>query len=139
MPGRYTFFVATGIPTVQLSICSIAVFGTRYIRAQTLTDYFVIQAGTQAVLNVPDVYAEDVIADTLTIDIVQKASSVLQFVTIANGASSADVTINASSLLANATPYPMVLESSNTSSALPTLVLKTDKLNIYVTDYVRNV
>ena len=77
MPGRYTFFVATGIPTVQLSICSIAVFGTRYIRAQTLTDYFVIQAGTQAVLNVPDVYAEDVIADTLTIDIVQKASSVL--------------------------------------------------------------
>ena len=87
----------------------------------------------------PDVYAEDVIADTLTIDIVQKASSMLSFVTIANGALSADVTINAFSLSANATPCPMVLESSNTSSALPALVLKTDKLNIYVTDYVRNV
>ena len=46
MAGRYTFFVATGVPSVKISICSIAVFGTRYIRAQTLTTYFVIQAGS---------------------------------------------------------------------------------------------
>ena len=70
MSGRYTFFVATGVPTIQISICSVAVFGTRYIRAQTLTNYFVLVAGSQAVLNVPHVYAEDTIADTLKINLV---------------------------------------------------------------------
>ena len=85
----------------------------------------------------PNVYAEDVIADTLKIDLVQKTGSVLSltipFVTITQGAISADVTFNASSLLANITPYPMVLESTNTASALPALVLKTDTIKVYVT------
>ena len=73
----------------------------------------------------------------LNIDLSQKTGSVLSFVTITNGASSADVTINASSLSYNATPYPMMLESKDTNSALPTLVLKTDIVNIYVTEFVR--
>ena len=81
----------------------------------------------------PNVYAEDVIADTLKIDLVQKTGSVLPFVTITQGAISADVTFNAYSLLANITPYPMVLESTNTASALPALVLKTDTIKVYVT------
>ena len=83
----------------------------------------------------PDVCAEDTIADTLNIALSQ--SSTLTFVTLTNGASSADVTINASSLSANATPYQMVLESKDTNSALPNLVLKTDTVNIYVTEYTR--
>ena len=61
----------------------------------------------------------------------------LPFVTLTNGASSADVIIDASSLSDNATPYPMVLESRDTNSALPALVLKTDTVNIYVTMYAR--
>ena len=41
-----------------------------------------ISAGSQAVLSVQDVYAEDVIADTLNIDLNQKSGSELSFVTL---------------------------------------------------------
>ena len=33
MAGRYTFYVATKVPTKEVAISSIAVFGTRFIRA----------------------------------------------------------------------------------------------------------
>ena len=140
MLGQYTFFVAKGLPTnasAQVSICTVGVFGTRYVRSETLTTNFVITAGSQAVLTVQDVYAEDTIADTLSISTRQKTSSTLSFVTLVNSALSTDVTINASSLPARAAPYSLVLESTDDYSALPSLVLKTDTVNIYVTTYDR--
>ena len=79
------------------------------------------------------------IADTLNIDLNQKSGSELSFVTLINDLSSADVTIDASSLSDNATPYQMVLESRDTNSELPALVLKTDTVYIYVTTYSRSV
>ena len=63
MAGRYKFFIATVVPTAQISICSVAVFGTRYIRDTPLTSTIVIKAGDQLVLSVEHVYAENVIAD----------------------------------------------------------------------------
>ena len=62
MSGRYTFFVATSLPTDAISICTIAVIGTRYIRVESLTDTIEIQDGEQKVLSVPHVFPEDVIA-----------------------------------------------------------------------------
>ena len=38
MEGRYTYFVATGLPTESVSVCSIAVTGTRYVRDQAVDD-----------------------------------------------------------------------------------------------------
>ena len=35
LPGRFTFYRATGIPTISVAVCSIAVTGTRYIRDST--------------------------------------------------------------------------------------------------------
>ena len=32
LPGRYTFFRATGLPSTYVTICSVAVTGTKYIR-----------------------------------------------------------------------------------------------------------
>ena len=32
MPGRYTFFVASGVPSFNVFICSLGVMGTRYLR-----------------------------------------------------------------------------------------------------------
>ena len=33
MSGQFTFFVATGLPSEEVSICSVGVFGTSYIRS----------------------------------------------------------------------------------------------------------
>ena len=33
MIGQFTFFVATKVPKTELSLCSVCVFGTRYLRA----------------------------------------------------------------------------------------------------------
>ena len=32
LPGQYTFFVATKVPSVSVTVCSVAVMGTRYVR-----------------------------------------------------------------------------------------------------------
>ena len=71
MVGQYTFFVATNVPSVEVSLCSLAVFGTRYIRLEFLTDTIEVQANDQFVILVPHVYAEDTIADQLAIDLRQ--------------------------------------------------------------------
>ena len=33
LPGRYTFFRSNGLPNSFVSICSVSVTGTKYIRA----------------------------------------------------------------------------------------------------------
>jgi len=33
MIGQFTFFVAAKVPTKELSLCSVGVFGSRYLRA----------------------------------------------------------------------------------------------------------
>ena len=34
MSGQYTFFVATGVPSLEVSICSLGVFGPSYVRKE---------------------------------------------------------------------------------------------------------
>ena len=63
MSGRYTFFVATSVASIEVSICTIAVFGTRYIRIESLVDSIEIKASSQFVLTVPHIYSEEMIAD----------------------------------------------------------------------------
>ena len=36
MSGQFTFFVANGVPTTEVFICTLAVFGTRFIRDEPL-------------------------------------------------------------------------------------------------------
>ena len=45
MEGQYTFFVATVVPSIDISICAIAVFGTRYVRDVQLTSSIMLKAG----------------------------------------------------------------------------------------------
>ena len=66
MAGRYTFFVGTGLPTKEVSICSVGVFGTRYIRASDPPSSITLDASPK-VLTVNHVYAEDDISDVLAI------------------------------------------------------------------------
>ena len=93
MSGRYTFFVATGVPTAEISICTIAVSGTRYIRDTTLASIIVVKAGDSSVFTVPHVHAEDVIGNKLVIGLRQKTGSELPFLAFTIGTSSSDVAI----------------------------------------------
>ena len=68
MSGRYTFFVASGVPSKQLSICNVAVFGTRYIRTIDPPSSITIDACPKT-FTVEHIHAEDVIADTLAISL----------------------------------------------------------------------
>ena len=69
LPGRFTFYRATGIPTNTISVCSIAVTGTRYIRDST----FVLETSqniythTLTTIIVPHVYSELTIGNVLAI------------------------------------------------------------------------
>ena len=73
MSGQFTFYVATVVPTFEISICSVAVFGTRYIRDEPLQSTIEIEANRSVVFSVPHVHAEDVIGNHLAIDLRQKA------------------------------------------------------------------
>ena len=68
MSGQFTFFVATGVPSVEVSICSVGVFGTRYIRASDPPSFITLDACTK-ILTVDHVHAEDAIGDTLAINL----------------------------------------------------------------------
>ena len=130
MSGRYTFFVATSVPSDKVSICTIAVFGTRYIRFESLVDTLKIQANDQSVLSVPHVYSEEKIGNQLAIDLRQQADSELPFVSFINRASSTDVVIDTTGVLPG--EYTLVLESYDANSDLPELTLKTDIVTIFV-------
>ena len=93
MSGRYTFFVAAGVPSKQLSICNVAVFGTRYIRASDPPSSITLDVSPK-VLIMNHVYAEDVISDVLAINLRQKPGSELSWVSIDNFPTSAIVTFN---------------------------------------------
>ena len=113
MSGRYTFFVATGLPATRISICTVAVFGTRYIRATDPPSSITLEASSKT-LSVQHVHAEDVIGDKLNINLKQKNGSELSWVSIINSSTDAYVTINAKGVPAGV--YTLVLESVDKNS-----------------------
>ena len=116
------------MPSIDISICAVAVFGTRYIRDDPLKSTIEIPANSSSVLSVLHVHAEDVIGNHLDIDLRQKAGLELSFVTLKNGSSSTDVAINTTGLIPG--EFNLVLESFD--SAFQTLALKTDTIKIIV-------
>ena len=72
-----------------------------------------------------------------SVDLRQKVGGELAFVTIINGAFSADVVVKT----ASATPgtYYLELESYDSTAIAPQETLKIDKITIYVTKYIRTV
>ena len=135
MSGRYTFFVATGVPTYYISICTVAVFGTSYIRSTDPPSSITLDECPK-VLTVDHVRAKHVISDILAINLQQKPGAELSWVSIVNYSSDAVMTIMAKDVPAGV--YSLVLESVDKNSSLPTLVLKTDTVTIYKTEFVRS-
>ena len=69
LPGRFTFYRATGLSEFQInvSVCSVAVMGTKYIRAAPLASDLVIFSETTTTLKVPHVYSELPIGNVLVV------------------------------------------------------------------------
>ena len=93
--------------------------------------------GNSASFTVQDVTPTNAIPTTPSIELRQKYDTLLAFVTIENGLSLAIVTID-TTFVAIGT-YTLILESFDISSGSSLITLKTDTVNIFVTDFIRSV
>ena len=57
MLGTFTHVMAYQVPTVSVTLCDLAVIGTKYIRDEALPASIEVQAGSPVVLIVSHVYA----------------------------------------------------------------------------------
>jgi hypothetical protein len=57
MEGRYTFFVASGVPSESVSICSIAVTGTIYVRDTAIDNPMTVTEQETTTFTVKHIYS----------------------------------------------------------------------------------
>ena len=69
MLGQYTFVVASKVPTERVSLCSLAVMGTAYVRDFPLEDTIEADVDTTQVIKLPHVKAELKIGNSLAISL----------------------------------------------------------------------
>jgi len=136
MEGRYTFFVASTLPTSSVTLCAIAVMGTRYLRVQSVVESLEMETGVFSYLTVPHIYSEEEIGNQLAVDLRQQGGAELEFVTFVNGVTSTEVIFDTTDVQIGV--YYLVLESYDTSSNVKS-TLKTDTVTITVTDTSSNV
>ena len=72
LQGRYTTIVAdyatqSSLSTIEPSICDLGVFGTLYVRDQSILDTFTVTKGTISSFVVAHIYSELEIANELDI------------------------------------------------------------------------
>ena len=129
LEGIYLHIVAdlsdlmTAYGSFDTSICTVGVFGTRYVRdGDSLPTRIEIEQGATKSLSVPHIYSELVIGTTLAINL-RQASDQLSFVSFEENSGATEVLIDTSGV--DEGEYSMVLESFNTLS-LAKSALKTD-------------
>ena len=98
MLGTFTHFIAYSIPTESVTVCDVAVLGTKYIRDEPLEEIVEIEAVRYTTLTVPHVHAADTIGNVLAIDLRQSADFELSFVQLTNGATETEVLIDTTGL-----------------------------------------
>ena len=105
------------------SICTVGVFGTRYVRdGDSLPTRIEIEQGATKSLSVPHIYSKLFIGTTLAINL-RQSSDQLSFVSFEEHSGATEVLIDTSGV--DEGEYSMVLESFNTLS-LAKSALKTD-------------
>ena len=108
---------------------------TEYARSTSVASYQVVVKGSQATFSVEDVSPSISLPTSPTIEL-RQGNPVLAFVSITNGATSASVAIDATSV--SAATYTLKLESYDSSIGSTEATLKTDTVTIYVIEYVRS-
>ena len=121
LEGAYLHFVADlshlmpSPGSFTTSICTVGVFGTRYVRdGDPLPSSLEVAQGEVIRLSVPHIYSEFEIGTTLAINLRQAASTQHDFVTIEEYGNSSDVIIEPGDQSVG--EYDLTLESFNTLS-----------------------
>ena len=100
---------------INTSICTVGVFGTRYVRdGESLPTRIEIAQGATRSLSVPHIYSELFIGTTLAINLRQASAEQLTFVTFEELSNATKVLIDTSGV--DEGEYSVVLESFNTLS-----------------------
>ena len=136
MEGAYLHFVAdlshlmVTHGSFTTSICTVGVFGTRYVRdGDPLPSSIEIAQGEVIRVSVPHIYSEFTIGTTLAINLRQAASTQHDFVTIEEYGNSNDVIIEPGDQSVG--EYDLTLESFNTLS-ISKSALKIDTIKIII-------
>ena len=116
----YTFFVASKVPKIKLSLCSVGVFGLDYARKESIKNFIQI-SDDQFFIFVSHVFAQIPIDHEPEFNLSKNAGSKLTFVTFRNRADSTDVFINAKSV--DPRVYNLVLESLDLKGILETILI----------------
>ena len=109
MLGTFTHVIANYVPTVSVTLCDLAVIGTRYIRDEALPARIEIQAGSSTYLSASHVYAADTIGNVLDIDLRLSADSEYTAILLTNEVSATEVTIDTTGV--DPGEYTLKLES----------------------------
>ena len=129
MLGTFTHVIAYYVPTVSVTLCDLAVIGTKYIREEALPASIEVQAGSFVVLIVPHVHAADTIGNVLDIDLRLGDDSKFTSVELSNGADATEVTIYATGVAPG--EHTLKLESFDRNDEVFS-ALKIDTITIVV-------
>ena len=133
MLGTFTHVIAFHVPTVSVTLCDLAVIGTKYIRDEALPDSIEVQADSSVVLIVPHVYAADTIGNVLDIDLRLGDDSEFTSVELSNGADTTEVTIYATGIAPG--EHTLKLESFDKNGEVFS-ALKIDMVTIVVIESI---
>ena len=98
MTGEYVTFVARGVPSANLSLCTVGIFGNSFVRDISPETTVEIPAGERHTLKVEHIKAEHAQSNNPTINLRQKDDQELPSVSFKNGSTSTDVIIDTAGL-----------------------------------------
>lgn len=139
LEGRYLHLVAdmtqqlsqvTDPDTETISVCSIGVYGTKYVRSSEVPSSLELVAGDSKTISIDNISSFFTLGNDLAINMRQSvASAALDFVTFTETSNATDVHIDSTGLTGG--QYTLTLESFNTLSVAQS-ALKTDTIQITI-------
>ena len=133
MLGTFTHVMAYHVPTETVTLCDLAVIGTKYIRDKAIPGSIEVQAGSSVVLIVSHVHAADTIGNVLDIDLRLGDDSEFTSVELFNGAYATEVTIYATGIAPG--EHTLKLESFDRNDEVFS-ALKIDTITIVVIESI---
>ena len=133
MLGTFTHVMAYSVPTISVTLCDLAVIGTKYIRDEALPASIEVQADSSVVLIVPHVYAADTIGNVLDIDLRLSGDSEFTSVEFTSEADATKVTIYATGIAPS--ELTLKLESFDRNGEVFS-ALKIDTIAIFVIESI---
>ena len=100
LPGRYTFIVASGVPSTQVRLCSLGVTGNVYSRQQTLETQIEIEEGAVLEFLVDHISAERALGNTIVPNVRQNRDAEMSCITLERGTTATIVRVDAGYLTA---------------------------------------